>query len=206
MLEQATLFNTEEHSTIHKGWHPDKWETPEPVARFMASLLLPHERRILEPSAGRGAIAQHLPDFTTCIELDPVRHQEGAVPHQNWMCGDFLSYAKNAPKRFDVVIGNPPFSRGMEFIFAAAKVRKMDGRILYLLPTEFFQSQERAVQFLDSGLVITSQWQIAGRIGFEQEGVIHNGRQCYDTVFEFRSGQYYEPKVNLVDPYERLSR
>lgn len=205
MPSNLSLFATEEYSTISTGWHSDKWETPPPVARFMAKLLMPHEYRILEPSAGRGAIAKHLPNGATCVELDVARCEEGAVPHQDWICGDFLKYAQRATEQFDVVIGNPPFSRGIEFIKAAAKVCKDEGRILYLLPTEFFQSQERASQFLDSGLIISQQWQIAGRIGFEQEGVVHNNRQCYDSVFEIRDGRRCEAKVKIVDPYERLA-
>lgn len=89
---------------------------------FLYYMLTTHDRplRILEPSAGHGALvqafvsklAEELPDLrceVDCVELDPINAQtlrsKGLnVVHE----GDFLQYQTD--KRYDIVLMNPPFS------------------------------------------------------------------------------------------------
>lgn len=206
MLEQTALFNPLDYSIIPTDWSSDDWETPPPVAHFIASLLRPIEKNICEPSAGRGAIAQYLPNGATCIELNPDRFASGAVPHQNWLCGDFLKYAQQPDQFFNVVVGNPPFSLGVEFIKAAMSIIVADGRVLFLLPSDFFQTKRVASQMVNAGIAISRQWQIVGRVSYEKEGITHHGRQCSDAVFELVRADRYEGNIIFVDPYERLAR
>ena len=210
-MRQSTLFATKEYAastTTEETWCADDWETPPEVAAVIASLITDDEERIIEPSAGRGAIAKLLPSdrSVTCVEINPLRHMVGAATHQEWLCTDFISYAKHDAYGFgaDLIIGNPPFSLGMEFLAAAASILKPDGRILFLLPTEFFQATCRAQPFKESGLVISHQWQIAGRVAFVKEGVVHKGRQCSDSIFEFRHASAAAAAIELIDPYGRL--
>lgn len=186
------------------NWNPDNWETPNPVARAIASLIKPSDRLIVEPSAGSGNIAKYLPAGATCMEIDPVRYAKGKATHTHchWINDDWLM-----PKLgiIDLIIGNPPFSLGMDFIEASARrlnKRNADARILFLLPTSFFQPQKHAVRLITSGLAITKQWQIVGRVDYERDGVVHRGRSRDDSIFELRlTGA---PAVSLIDPYERL--
>ena len=201
---QEKLFEVDEYNVVPDDWRSDDWETPVQIARFMGGLVKPDEKIIVEPSAGRGNIARFLPNGTTCVELNPIRHLAGAVPHQNWLCGDFLAMCDRGEFdcNVDLVIGNPPFSLINEFISAAAKAIHPAGRILLLLPTECFQAQSRAKGLIKSGLHISRKLEIVDRVGYEQEGIVRNERQCYDSIFELRlSGK---PAVEIVDPYGKL--
>lgn len=127
-----------------------------------------------------------------------------------WACGNFLEYAArdwqalNLPY-LDVIIGNPPFSLGCEFLAASANIIRESGRILFLLPTEYFQAQGRAEAFAKTGLVISAQWQVAGRVGFLRDGKEYRGRQCGDSVFEFSHSSWKPAAIQIVDPYGRLA-
>lgn len=208
------LFDPRGYEAPSEDWSPDDWETPPEVAKFMGSLVTEGERSIIEPSAGTGSIVRCLPRdrAVICYELNFSRlekgHRENSDGSREWRHADFLE-ASLALGRYldgvDLVIGNPPFSLGMEFLKASARClskKNPNARTLFLLPTEYFQSQARARLLRESGLVITKQWQIAGRVGFLKNGKPENKRQCYDSVFEFkRAGR---PAVELVDVYMRL--
>jgi hypothetical protein len=212
--EQVALFSTQDYSVVKDGWCSDDWETPPQVARYMAQIALRRTEgagsenlRWLEPSAGKGNIAQYLPNGTVCVESNPLRHLVGAVPYQKWICGDFLAYAASGRAgKFDMIVGNPPFSLGCEFIAACAGLLTDNGRILFLLPTDYFQASGRAKAFRRSGLCITHKWEIVGRVGYEQEGIACDGRQCNDSVFELRLSSFWEGNISLADPYGRLSK
>jgi hypothetical protein len=212
----SLLFDLTEYETQSKSedWCNDDWETPDQVAAFMGGLIQKGERHIIEPAVGTGRIARHLPAGSTCVELNPLRHVAGAVPSQNWICDDFIGWAadymvgvEDFPDSFplfDLVIGNPPFSLGAEFLDASYQLIKKTGRILFLLPTQYFQSQERAAMLRTTGLVISRQWAIAGRVGYLKDSKVCNKRQCYDSVFEFRCAGTAEEAISIVDPYGKL--
>ena len=205
---QPTIFAFEDYTIAPDEWCSDDWETPDEVAAFMGSLVTEEDLTILEPAAGSGQIARHLPSRTCCIELSTFRHflgKSASKDGQMWTCGDYLEFAnrEECPK-VDLVIGNPPFSLGVAFLAASAQILGSNGRILFLLPSEYFQSQARAIALQKTGLVITHQWAIAGRVGFLKNGKVFNQRQCYDSVFEFRlSGK---SAVEIVDPYGKLCK
>lgn len=206
--EQTSLISLSDHwhsdlEDSHKknDWCADDWETPDQVARFMASLLTRDDYLVVEPSAGTGQIAKYLPDQSICIESNPLRCASGRLvaPRCEWVCADWIT-----PKlgRIDCIIGNPPFSLGVEFLSVSAQRLNKDGRILFLLPSEYFQSQARAIALKKTGLVITHQWAIAGRVGYLKQGEVFNQRQCYDSVFEFKLKG--TPAIEIVDPYGKL--
>ncbi len=75
--------------------------TPASIVELMIGLRRNHGRT-LEPSAGDGAFSRRLPGCVA-IELDP--RFAGPGIHS----GDFFDYP--AHKRFDTIIGNPPYVR-----------------------------------------------------------------------------------------------
>jgi predicted RNA methylase len=198
-----TLFDVQEYH-VEPEFDNDDWETPSEVARFMASLVSPG-LRVWEPSAGTGNIAMHLPDYNeiTCSEVNPLRVEVGKIkaPHCDWICENSLGFARK--NLFDVVIGNPPFSLGCEFLAVADIALRETGSIFFLLPTEYFQAKKRATAFAKTGLVIAHQWQITGRVSFVKNGKVVAGRMCGDTVFEFCKKSWCEGSVTLVDPYSK---
>jgi hypothetical protein len=206
VLDQATLFNIEEYESpkVDLDWCADDWETPNEVAQWMVSLLRTDEGVIMEPAAGTGQIAKHLPKGSLCVELNPLRYITGKAlyPHCHWINDNWLMPQIGV---IDCIIGNPPFSLGIEFLAAGARrlnKRNPNARILFLLPTAFFQAQCRAAQLAKTGLSITHEWRIAGRVAYLKDGIPHTGRQCSDSVFELKLNS--KPVVEIADPYKKL--
>ncbi|HIF7247166.1 TPA: class I SAM-dependent methyltransferase, partial [Klebsiella pneumoniae] len=89
--------------------------TPSPECRRLVELADVRETdRILEPSAGTGAILQAIRDTVPRAKCDAVELHAGLVSHlqarfpevRTW-CGDFLEY--HPDRRYTRIIMNPPF-------------------------------------------------------------------------------------------------
>jgi protein-L-isoaspartate O-methyltransferase len=93
--------------------------TPRPLAeRLIALADVRAEHLVLEPSAGRGGIADLIAAVVPVerlylVERDPTHHQAlaraGYRPPQ-LICDDFLTTTA-LPERFDRIVMNPPFER-----------------------------------------------------------------------------------------------
>lgn len=92
--------------------------TPSPECRRLVELADVRETdRILEPSAGTGAILQAIRDAVPRAKCDAVelhaglaRHLQAHFPEVRIWCGDFLEY--HPERRYTRIIMNPPFHRG----------------------------------------------------------------------------------------------
>ena len=197
-----TLFNTEAYSVVPEDWTSDCWETPPEIARKMAALLTDKDLAILCPAAGRGSIASRikvglLPTKQArgvyAIELNPQRVADGQilVPRVLWECADFLNL-KPVPE-YDVVIENPPFSLALGFIERSLlwlNPANPEARLLYLLPGDYFASQERCDRFEALDCHIHHRHRIRGRVAYIKEGVQMEGRQISDCVYDMRPGKF----------------
>ena len=88
--------------------------TPPELASAMADDVAPNER-VLEPSAGDGAIAASARCRTrhvTCVELDTVLARSLAARGYEVIMGDFLMLKPDP--MYHVVLMNPPFADGQE--------------------------------------------------------------------------------------------
>ncbi len=91
---------------------------PLPECRRLVELADVRETdRILEPSAGTGAILQAIRDAVPRAKCDAVelhaglaRHLQAHFPEVRIWCGDFLEY--HPERRYTRIIMNPPFHRG----------------------------------------------------------------------------------------------
>ncbi len=113
--------------------------------------ILPHldlSGRILEPGCGDGAIIRELvragvsPNRICGVELDEVRAHR--CLENTRVCvhrGDFLKFPWSDPERYDLSIGNPPFSHAKEFV---ERSMKLSATVCKLLRLNFMGSQERA--------------------------------------------------------------
>lgn len=121
------------------------YPTPADLADKIASLAkLEHGHRVLEPSAGAGAIADAIGRTQIQVQLDlielsatnaKVLEGKGYAP----VVGDFLQIAKNILKtnvRYDRILANTPYSQGRykTHAHAASKLLKSDGKLLMFLP------------------------------------------------------------------------
>lgn len=185
-------------------WVPDDWETPSGVARHMASLLTTQDYNVLEPACGTGQILQAIcdssfPNDVLGIELQQNRYEKArrfndVAAHFSVIKHNFLVKIPMGDKPvFDVVIANPPFSLGMEFIERSLTLLNRDNpnaRLIYLLPATFFQSQERGRKLQTLDCRIYQRHSLIGRVAYLKNGVPQKGRQCEDCIFDIRPGKF----------------
>ena len=141
---------------VVSGCIPDQkahqfYPTPEKLARIAADLAeIGETDEVVEPSAGQGGIADHLPkDRTTCVEISALHCAVLKAKGLKTVEADFLKWAQTAPK-VDVVVMNPPFSDGRaeaHTLAASTMVRSL-GRLVSILPASM-----RGRDFLGAGWV-----------------------------------------------------
>lgn len=96
--------------------------TPEPIADFILRWGIngSNNYEILEPSCGDGVFLERLKLLNlnyksiTGIELDEVEAEKSEkiqLDNKQIIVTDFHTYCNNTPRRFDLVIGNPPYIR-----------------------------------------------------------------------------------------------
>ena len=83
------------------------FETPEVLAKRLVEMAdIQEGETVLEPSAGKGAIAKLLPNCD-CVELEDGNHQYLQENGFAVVGSDFLSFRE----KYDVIVANPPFSK-----------------------------------------------------------------------------------------------
>lgn len=138
-------FNDAITEIVFSGCLPDAkshqfYPTPNELAEYAASLLdVTPEDRNLEPSAGTGNLAMHLPKAqTTCVEYAPLHceilRSKGFDDVQQ---GDFLAWAPKHQGAFDKVLINPPFtaSQAEAHLDAALTCLARGGKLVAILPS-----------------------------------------------------------------------
>lgn len=118
--------------------------TPQWVAREMAlSAGLEDGMSVLEPSFGTGrlllAAASEANVVLTGVEREKVLydHVMAQMPTADLHLGDFLEFAKTCSTKFDRVLINPPFSKGLKHIEAARKLLVPGGLMVALVPCSY---------------------------------------------------------------------
>jgi hypothetical protein len=121
----------------------DPYYTPGWVVQQCIDSVLPFvcpvPRSILEPGAGQGAFVRPLraryPDaHLTAVDVDPYDWPEANIQlHQDLFEAEFLF-------RFDLIVGNPPFSRALDFVQWSLSHAKAT---VFLLRQGFLSSAKR---------------------------------------------------------------
>lgn len=101
---------------------------------------------VLEPSAGNGNISKILKQNYNNINLTSLELREEEKHNLNdisdeVIIGDFLQL--DIDKKYDFIIGNPPYSLGIEFVKKSLNLLKDDGKLIFLLRTAFLESKSR---------------------------------------------------------------
>lgn len=179
-------------------WNPDNWETPDEVAKYMASLCNEDEC-VLEPFAGTGQIAKYFNcEWIIANELCPIRRKklwatiefnddEISIYDDSFSDGFLHLYEDEV----DVVCTNPPFSRIVEAIACGLKFlnpKSPNARLLYLLPHDWDQAKGRNESFREMDCHIHHIHKIVGRVAYLKDGLSSPRRQVYDAIFDIRPG------------------
>ena len=127
---------------------------PELIARMLHGVNINNDDAILEPSAGKGDLVKAIISVKNgswdeandidAIEIDPnLRHilegKEIRVVHSDFLTFDTL-------KRYDLIVMNPPFSRGAEHLDKALHLLKPGGTCVCLLNAETVNNQCTSVR------------------------------------------------------------
>ncbi|WNL63663.1 RE endonuclease [Aeromonas phage ST4] len=112
------------------------YPTPERLALLaveMAEIEEGHD--CLEPSAGQGGIADHMPmNQTVCIELSKLHCEILKAKGHNVIEADFLKFKRD--DWYHRIVMNPPFSEGrwQAHVEHAASMLRKTGRLVAILP------------------------------------------------------------------------
>ena len=128
------------------------FETPLAVVQCMLERVTP-VGMLLEPQAGLGAIADHLPRTNLlCIEKNEQRCE--ALRQKGYLvfCCDFLTYNGKERGMFNTIYMNPPFEEGQDILHVRhAHKCLVDGGAMVAIMSEgsFFRKDKRATAFRD---------------------------------------------------------
>jgi hypothetical protein len=87
------------------------YPTPDVVAKAAVEWAeIGEGHACLEPSAGLGALARHMPKTTLCVEVSSLRADVLRSKGYAAECADFLAF--KAARRYDRIVMNPPFDQG----------------------------------------------------------------------------------------------
>lgn len=148
------------------------FETPPEVVTCMVGLIWP-AGRVLEPSAGLGAIADNLPigrEYILCIEKNAQRAEELRKKGYPVRCGDFLTMQGV----FDTIFMNPPFEAGQDIdhVRHAFSCLAPGGKLVSVISVgSFFRSDRKATAF--------REW--FGRVGGQTEDLPPNSFKSSGT-------------------------
>jgi hypothetical protein len=159
----------------------DFYATPEPLGFKMVGWAGAREyEKVLEPSAGDGAIARYFPENTdrTIIEpsADLASQAQLRTAGARSVTGTFEGYHIN--NKHDVIVMNPPFGNGgktaYEHVAKAMKHLRPGGRIVALVPRGPAADKNMA-KLLDPEMVKVDEWHLTASVelppvAFEKAG------------------------------------
>jgi len=126
------------------------FDTPLNIVRRMIELV-PPKGMVLEPSAGLGAIVDHLPimkDLIICVEKNENRANVLREKGYAVNCCDFLDYT--TVFRFGSIFMNPPFEefQDIDHVRRAHKLLSIDGVLISVMSeSPFFRTDQKSVAF-----------------------------------------------------------
>jgi len=145
VMDQIILSGEISNKKQELGYFP----TPAAVVNRLVELAkIESDMVVLEPSAGRGAIALELSKVSAgvdCVEIDPshLAALSSAQSYRYIEIGDFLALT---PKPiYDRVVMNPPFAKNVapKHVLHAAKFLKRGGKLVSVMPSSvMYRSDE----------------------------------------------------------------
>lgn len=130
---------------MNMNYKEEFYPTPEDLLeKIFHGVRWNEVRSVLEPSCGKGNIALWVKkkgkdyfspiDDIDCIEIDPDLRQIAKGNGLRVVHDDFLTY--HTFKHYDLIVMNPPFSKGAEHLMKALDMQKNGGSIVCILNAE----------------------------------------------------------------------
>jgi type I restriction-modification system DNA methylase subunit len=120
------------------------YPTPDDIVGIIAKKANVQEgETVLEPSAGRGAIANRF-KFIDCIEIMPENRKYLIDNDYNLVWDDFLTF----DKAYDVIVANPPFTKNQYVDHINHMINLSRKRILTIAPSSLLNSSIKKVKAL----------------------------------------------------------
>jgi adenine-specific DNA methylase len=179
--------------------------TPNPIAAFILKWAFNGNKKldILEPSCGDGVFLEEIQkgryqyNSVTAIEFDEVEAEKSrniGLANSEVIHSDFHDFCINTKKRFDLIIGNPPYIRYQYF---DKQQQKFAAEIFDKANLKYSKLTNAWVSFVvGSSLLLKEQ----GKIGFVLPAEILQVSYA-QTLREFLA-QFYN-KINIVS-FEKL--
>jgi hypothetical protein len=166
-----TTKNSKRPSLPNDPYFTPAW-TVEQAVQHIVPLICPIPARILEPGAGRGAFVQQLRQryagaHITAIDIEPYSWPEATRS----IHGDLVT---TPLERYDMAIGNPPFSLAMQFIERCLGCSKTT---ILLLRQGFLSSAKRNAFFRLHGP--SDVFILAHRPSFTDDGAGDSADYCF---------------------------
>lgn len=132
-------------SNVRKGY--DFYSTPiDCIENLLNNIdLSKYGNFVLEPSAGNGNICKVFKEFYPEKDLTAVELREEEYNNLCQLNIDdvIINSYYNIRDKFNIIIGNPPYSEAQEFIEHSFKLLNENGILIFLLRTNFLESKKR---------------------------------------------------------------
>ena len=125
----------------------DFYATPiQAIEKLLTLEDFSNVKTILDPGAGSGnfskVISKELGDISLdSVEIRPEEEENLKQTSTNVYISDFLDFETD--KKYDLIIGNPPFNKAIEFVEKSLSMLNEGGRLIFLLRTAFLESKAR---------------------------------------------------------------
>ena len=161
--EQAKIIQQMEMALLGRKI-PGYFPTPDKIVNEMLQEAdLAPGMTVLEPSAGKGNIADAIKNKYPGVKLDVIEYQTElrqilAAKGHKVVRGDFL----NHDETYDRIIMNPPFEKfqDIDHVQHAYKLLKPGGRLVAIMSTApFFRKDKKAADFRDWFETLRAEYQ-----------------------------------------------
>ena len=145
-------------------WKDQVIETPPILAKFLA-LYAKNSPRVVDLCAGSGGITEHIPSkCIVAVELNSERLKAGKqrCPGATWVQGDLLKrkwwhkWLFRQRGQHHRVVCNPPFELALVALLIGLELIRdvVGGKLIFLLPSDYFEAPERKKWYNESELLI----------------------------------------------------
>jgi len=123
------------------------FETPEHIAKQLIKLAdIQPDETVLEPSAGKGAIAKYIPNCD-CIELNELNRKHLIENGFNIVGEEFLKFET----KYDVIIANPPFSFQSDISHVLHMIELANRKVVSVMSASvLFRTNKKTKMFRES--------------------------------------------------------